>query len=1027
MIRSLQRQLWCGLIATVIVCAGGVLWPRAAAAEEELSATQRAFKAAEDLFQAGQMTEALTALQNFEKTFGYSTLIPQVISYEGWCEFNLGQHKEAAANFERLIKNYPNSPIVPGAVLKLAESYRELKDIPKALATYHQFEKDYPDHELLPQAYLGEAWTLFKQWQAGNTKEKRNDPKLLEPAQQLVEGIARKYDNVIPVKLDALFLLGQIYNERGDFEKSRAVYDQIKSLRNNPRAAEALFLAGEAMYDAGRAMQDANRPAEALKRFKDAIDYYQRVPSKASLLRTVQRQIDELSARIPRELNNRAALQRGIQSLQQLAQQISSQPDLRPLALFRTANAYQFIGYADESVVVYRHFLRLYPDDKLAPQAQFGLSQALTQAGRSAEAKVELDKFKQKYPELKNMGEYVDFLVPKNEFDSGQYPPALDGFKKFVSQTKDAELKQTGQFYIGACYYALQRFAEARDAFAQFLKDYPAGALAPDALFRLGRANFEISQRTDDPKVKQASLMEAVRCFEEIRSKKLKPDLLPDVTFQLGYLYSFLADFDKSNLEKGVAAFQDYAAKWPDQPLTCEALFQSGELLLKMSKIDEAVTALKKVVAQFPDTNYGPSAAFEIGRAYAIAKRHDEMIAALHAYVEKYPTHARVNDALFAIAADLEGRNKIPEALAAYRQLVAAAANAAELNDNFLNSAIAAEVKIVTILDGQDKFAEAVADCEQFIKQFQKSPAAIRSIVAQLASLYRNAKKIAEGKAELTKLAHDYAAVDDIRIATNTALLELILSQKDRQAAYAQALKLLADPQHDKLPGPSFLAIGNAFLMNNRYPEARENFAKALAQSADDPRVTCPALVGVSQAYLGLKLLDDAETAATRMIKDKECATLTSTAGAYPAAADASLVLAKVYEAKGRTKDALALYTAVMQQAKGDAAADAALSAGNFFLLQQKDPKTALPYFLRVTFMAGGSLAEEAAFRIGQCQELIFTALPATTDKEKATRAAAYHAAVNSYKSYLSRYPDGKFATDAKTQISNLESHPPAS
>ncbi len=1019
-----HRQLGRSCRAGVLVLAGLLLFASFAPAQEEISPSRKGFDAAVKLFDEGKGAEALAAFQAFEKNFGFSGLVPQAISYQGWCHFNLGKHKEAAETFERLIKGYANSPLIPGAVLKLAECYRELKDVPKAIATYKQFQKDYadPPHELLPQAYLGEAWVLYKDWQSKNTKDKPADPKLLDGPKKIAEGVARKFAGNISVRLDALFLLGQIYNEEGNFNEARKIYDQIRAMRNNPRAAEALFLAGEAMYDAGQTLQGQNKLDEANKRFKDAIEYYQGVPSKASLLRGIDEQIQQLRALIPKQLENRAAIQARINSLGQLKQQINAQQDLRAVALFRTANGYQFIGYADESVVVYRHFLRLFPKDPLAPQAHFALIQSLTQAGRAKESEEESEIFKKLYPDVKDLGDYMGFLTPKNQFDTSQYEKALEGFTKFVATTKDVELKQTAEFYVAACYYGLERFDQARDAFAKFLETYPSGTLVPDATFRRGRCHFELYQRTEDKDAKKANLTEAIKYYELVRTKHPKPELLPDITFQLGYLYSYLSEYDPANLEKAVAAFQDYVAKWGDQPLAVEALYQMGGLLLRLQKIEDAVATYQKIVNDHPGTEFACAASFDIGRAYAVGKQNDKMIEALTAFAEKCPDHARKGDALYAIASDYEGRGKIPEALAAYRQVVTAAATS-NPNEGLLNSAIGSLLRITALLEKDGKLDDAVTECQQFIQQFQQHQAALRAVIPEIAKLYTNAKRVKDGIDKLNALATEFNHVDDIRVPANTTILELLLDQKDTQGAYAQALKLLADPKAAALPGASLNAIGRTFLKKSSPAEALDAFGKALKQDPADARVAGPALAGMAEAHFTQKQAAEAEAAADRLLK--EFPQTPSLHGQYSAVWDARLVKGKIAASKGQKKVAVDLYNGVMQNAKGEAAAEAALLAGNFFLQDDNDPKTALPYYLRVTFLSGGALAEEAAFRTGETQEGIRKKLPAGTDKEKLLKNQALNAAINSYKSYLNRFPNGKFAPDARKKLEELERQKP--
>ena len=121
---------------------------------------------------------------------------------------------------------------------------------------------------------------------------------------------------------------------------------------------------------------------------------------------------------------------------------------------------------------------------------------------------------------------------------------------------------------------------------------------------------------------------------------------------------------------------------------------------------------------------------------------------------------------------------------------------------------------------------------------------------------------------------------------------------------------------------------------------------------------------------------------------------------------DAQLGLAKVYEAKGQVKDALAMYDPVWRQGRGDIACEAAFRVG-MMAFRSKDYKAALPMFARLLFSIEPA-AEEAAFRAAQCHDAL-----GNVDQAR-----------SAYTGYIKRFKDGKFVGQAKRRLAVLPAAP---
>jgi TolA-binding protein len=976
-------------ICLAVLLLGVSVAPRLAA-QEAGSATDNAFNDARQLYDNGKTAEALASFQAFEAQHAFSTAIPQAIYFQGWCWASLRQYQQAISAFTRLIHGYPTAAVVPAAMLKQAECYRELENYAKAIEVYRQFEIKYPKHELLPQALLGEAWAVFKQ----------ND---LKNSQDILEKVRAQFGNDPASSLDALFLLGQILTAEKNYDDARQVYRQIAAQRDNPRVSEAFYLAGEAMFDA--------------KRYADAIAYYRRVQSKSGLHERLREQITSLESQRATFLQSGALAIYGarLNDLRQLQTKFEAGPDLRASALFRMANCYQLLGRPEEASVVYREFLNIYPADKLAEQARFALIQVLTERHDLDQADAEAREFQKNYPHSA-LATDAPFLQAEMMFGSGQFQDALDRFEKFEATNRSSQYLEIADFRIPACSYGLHDFKAARDGFLAFLQKHPDSNMLPEALFHLGRCSFEISRKTIDPKDVQSNLADAIWSFEQIRAKFRTSELVPEVTFQLGYLFAYLAalDVDKTgalttaaNFEKAVASFQEFVKRWPDNHLVPEALYQTARNQFAQGKFDAAIDAYNQLVEKFPASDLAPFAAYEIADCYAGKKQPAEVMAALRDYAKRYPNHTHVGNALYTVASRLEGEKKADEAITEYRNLIARAAATSPLTDDLRNAAIASELRIAGILESRGNIDGAVMDCEGFLGTFTEEPVAVRAMIAQIATFYRKAKNLNEAYTTLDRLTKQYQQNASVRIAAATSTVDLALGEGDVQRAYDAAQKLLADPEKDRLPPASYVAVGNALLRRGQFAPARDAYQKSLALTPNDARIASLAQLGLGEAELGLNELDDAERSFKLLID------------ANPpgfSRPEATLGLAKVYLARGDDqgpKDpnnmrAVDLLNGIMASDQGGSSSEAAYLLGNYFFNfkdnEKDNKKTALAYYLRVALLTKGPHGEEAAFRSGQCHKALGNA----------------EAARSAFQAYLRRFPDGQFVEDAKKELDSL-------
>ncbi len=78
------------------------------------------------------------------------------------------------------------------------------------------------------------------------------------------------------------------------------------------------------------------------------------------------------------------------------------------------------------------------------------------------------------------------FQIASDDFNAGRFDIARSGFQDIASRFPEASQGQESQFWIGECFYAEKTYDAAESAFLLYVHNYPQGAKACVALYKLG-------------------------------------------------------------------------------------------------------------------------------------------------------------------------------------------------------------------------------------------------------------------------------------------------------------------------------------------------------------------------------------------------------------------------------------------------------------------------------------------------------------------------------------------------------------
>ncbi len=209
-----------------------------------------------------------------------------------------------------------------------------------------------------------------------------------------------------------------------------------------------------------------------------------------------------------------------------------------------------------------------------------------------------------------------------------------------VAFIKSLALSRTGEF------------EKSLQAFAEFTKTYPKHLKAPEAIYQAGLVNISL-----------ARFKEAIELFSQLESEKTEPGLREKAIYRIGECF-----FNLGNIKEAGDSFNKVIKVFPNGSAKYDALYQLGELAYLQNSYADALLAFEAIAASKSELK--AQALFRSGEVLMRSQRYEDAIARFNQYLEKFPDGKMREDAVFKTGLSwLELKDK-GQALAAFSQLL---------------------------------------------------------------------------------------------------------------------------------------------------------------------------------------------------------------------------------------------------------------------------------------------------------------------------------------------------------------------
>lgn len=366
----------------------------------------------------------------------------------------------------------------------------------------------------------------------------------------------------------------------------------------------------------------------------------------------------------------------------------SSKPEFSSDDFFQSAGEL-FKQNKRASAKQFQSFIKLYPKDRLVPEAEFMVGECFFSLDpTSSEALKKFQSVVNRYSSSKQ-AESASLRIAEIYYNRKDYSKALDSLEKAETRYAKGYLQYERLLLKAQCYIILQRFEEAEKILTNLVSKQQAYEEDERFNYIFGLVNYQLGkddlalknlEEVDLPEALLFSSKSLVRLKKPLLGIEKLKDLInkyPETSLQerVNYLIGeaffaakdyisaihsyerFLQFYSQSSLigpaiykiassylEKGDylqarSSFQSFLQTEPKSEFAPRAIYLIGESFLREERFKEACFAYGDMVSSYPNDFYSPNAQFKLGWCYFNLEGFQQAKSSLIKFKQLYPDH----------------------------------------------------------------------------------------------------------------------------------------------------------------------------------------------------------------------------------------------------------------------------------------------------------------------------------------------------------------------------------------------------
>lgn len=206
------------------------------------------------------------------------------------------------------------------------------------------------------------------------------------------------------------------------------------------------------------------------------------------------------------------------------------------------------------------------------------------------------------------------YVQATKEYSEHYYRPSIEDYQKLIDQYPFSPYAAGAELRIGLAYYRAHDYAEAAGTLDDFRRMHPTSSDMDVASYFLAMSNFRQIGRPDQD---QTHTRIALAQFETLERRYPESDFAQLAHQQIVICREMLARHEylignfylsRANLKAAESRFAELEARYPNTPISPEALYALGKTLKKQGKNYSAAQAFEALKLHYPNTKFAVEA-----------------------------------------------------------------------------------------------------------------------------------------------------------------------------------------------------------------------------------------------------------------------------------------------------------------------------------------------------------------------------------------------------------------------------------
>ncbi len=200
-------------------------------------------------------------------------------------------------------------------------------------------------------------------------------------------------------------------------------------------------------------------------------------------------------------------------------------------------------------------------------------------------------------------------------------------------------------------YYSHKRYNQAIKSFRNFIRQHSGDQRVAQAHYMLGRAHQSAGHYT-----------KAAQVFRTVHERHGSPAAL--------YRMASLS-VRKNREDKAIAAYANFAKRYPQHDLADDALWQAAKAAERKSQFARAETLYRRLAEHYPQTDYGDEARWSVGFALYCQEQYSEALAAFERASQQARQPHIIDQSLYWAGKSADRLGQTQDATSFYRRAAA--------------------------------------------------------------------------------------------------------------------------------------------------------------------------------------------------------------------------------------------------------------------------------------------------------------------------------------------------------------------